>query len=167
MPDDSRAMVRVPSSDQRAQPVNQRFARKVLFNHERTQRKLNFCSKKANKECSQSSDVVESVQKTVNDWTEAQDSFDQTVHDKFEAEFFNSPSRREQNMRFHFASNTLARQRIGRGLSIEAQHVPLRHNNTMKRQNSSPSKINKAKKRPAASVPAAGTASAITAAAAP
>jgi len=36
---------RPPTSDNRAVPVNARFEKKVLFNHERTQRKLSTSSK--------------------------------------------------------------------------------------------------------------------------
>ena len=77
-------LVRVPSYDRRAEPVNPRFVRKVLFNHERTQRKLSNCSQKANQVYTQSSEVVAGVKKTVNDWNEAQEQFEKTVHDKFE-----------------------------------------------------------------------------------
>ena len=81
---EGRELVRVPSFDRRAEPINPRFARKVLFNHERTTRKLNSFSKRASEVCSQSSDIVAGVKKTVNDWNDAQDHFEKTVHDKFE-----------------------------------------------------------------------------------
>ena len=61
-------LVRAPSVDQRAKPVNSRFERKVLFNHERTQRKLSSCSKHACREYSLSSDTVKCVKKTIKDW---------------------------------------------------------------------------------------------------
>ena len=80
---EGRELVRVPSFDKRAEPVNPRFVRKVLFNHERTQRKLSTCSKKANRVCSLSSEAVEGVKQTVKEWNEAQDNFEKAVHDKF------------------------------------------------------------------------------------
>ena len=49
-------------------------------------------------------------------------------------------------MWFKFASNQLARRRIGRNPTLDQEHIPLRHNITqIKRQNSSPTKINKTK----------------------
>ena len=49
-------------------------------------------------------------------------------------------------MQFKFASNQLARRRIGRNPTLDQEHIPLRHNITqIKRQNSSPTKINKTK----------------------
>jgi len=61
-------LVRAPSVDMRAKPLNSRFERKVLFNHERTQRKLSSCSKQASRECSLSSDTVQVAKKTLKDW---------------------------------------------------------------------------------------------------
>lgn len=58
------------------QPLNQRFTRKVLYHHDRTQRKLASYSNEANRVFSMSSEAVDGVKKTVNDWNEAQDNFE-------------------------------------------------------------------------------------------
>ena len=52
-------VVRPPSFDLKAKPVNPRFVRKVLYNHERTQRKLDTSSKQAGVECGLTKQIVE------------------------------------------------------------------------------------------------------------
>ena len=72
-------MVPVPEARPRPQQSNPRFVRKVLFNHERTQRKLSTCSLRANQACSLSCETVAEARKTVQGWHDAQESFKQTV----------------------------------------------------------------------------------------
>lgn len=67
--------MRAPSVDQRAQPLNPRFERKVLYNHDRTQRKLHSMGKKADRVNSLTSEAVIEVKKTLNDWNAAQSQF--------------------------------------------------------------------------------------------
>ena len=64
--------------------MNPRFARKVLFNHERTQRKLDSCSLKASTVWTQSGEVVNGVKKITNEWNEALDHFQKTVDERYE-----------------------------------------------------------------------------------
>ena len=68
---------------------------------------------------------------------------------KFDKEVFNSPLRNPQNQgvpaaAFTFASNTLARKRLGRQITEEydaASHIPLHRKINLKRINSSPTKL--------------------------
>ena len=66
------ALMRPPSVEERVKPLNPRFERKVLYNHERTQRKISTCSKWANYEQSLSFETVQEARKTINDWNAAQ-----------------------------------------------------------------------------------------------
>jgi len=52
-------------------PVNPRFERKVLFNHERTQRKLTSSCKQADRELSVGSETVAHAHDTLCEWTKA------------------------------------------------------------------------------------------------
>ena len=51
-------LMRPPSVEERVKPLNPRFERKVLYNHERTQRKITTSSKWANYEQSLAFDTV-------------------------------------------------------------------------------------------------------------
>jgi len=63
--------IRPPSVDQRAQAVSSRFVRKVLFNHERTQRELNSSATRAHRECSLVLETVSDARRTIGEWQTA------------------------------------------------------------------------------------------------
>ena len=91
---DDRLVLKTPSANQvsRAQPLDRRFVRKVLFNHERTQRKLDSSSKQAGSVYSATKRVINDVRKSIEDWDDAHEHLDIVVREKFEQEFFNAPS---------------------------------------------------------------------------
>ena len=76
--------VRPPTSDMQAEKINDdRFERKVLYNHERTQRKLSTSSKQATQECSLLAEAVTHARTTIADWTTAQEQFHEIVLTKY------------------------------------------------------------------------------------
>ena len=139
---------RPPTSDKRAQPVNVRFERKVLYNHERTQRKLSISSKQATQAWSNLTEAMTQARTTIADWTQAQERFHEVVLTKYHNDVYNSPKRNQSYQRsFTFASNTLARARFGRGDTFDLGPLPKNRKLTLKRQNSSPTKIGKGNRK--------------------
>ena len=115
---------RPPSFDLKAKTLNPRFVRKVLHNHDRTQKKSDYFSSKADQECNKTQQIMDGTNEQIAVWKRAQDHFQQTVIEKFEVEVFNSPSRHQQSsgrkdFTFKFASTELARKRMQKQVTID------------------------------------------------
>ena len=93
-------------------------------------------------------EAVTHARTTLANWTKAQDQFHEVVLTKYHHDVANSPKRNSWFQRSStFASKTLARARNGRQATVEIGPLPLNKKLTLKRQNSSPTKINKGRRK--------------------
>jgi len=79
-------------------------------------------------------EAVTHARSTIKDWKQAQDHFNDVVQTKYHYDVYNSPNQRSgAQKRFMFASNTLARVRLGRQETVDLSLLPLQKRFTLKR----------------------------------
>ena len=104
-----------------------RFVRNVLFNHERTQRELSQCSKRADREVSRTSDAVSDSIKTVDNWRTAQEHFQMTVAAQLHQEVYSAATRHNNDKGFQLSTNKVSdrknkfRRRLETQATLEMQ----------------------------------------------